>query len=274
MKANLQQPIKYHGGKSYLAEWIISQFPERAGERPWHLYREPYAGGLSVLLRLDPEGLSEAVNDLNRELSNFWRVLSSTPDRMLRELWATPLSSDVWQAAEASLADSDCVRAATAFFIRARQSRQGLMKDFATPTRRLRRRMNENVSAWLSAIEGLPEVHTRLKRVEVRNMDALEFIRKYDDHEAVFYCDPPYLAETRSTGGGDYKHEMTAKQHEELLQTLAAIKGRFLLSGYPSEMYHDAAELYGWRCVTKKIDNKASGAKTKPKQVECLWKNY
>ena len=271
MKANLQQPIKYHGGKSYLADWIISQFPSRD---TWTHYAEPFAGGLSVLLRLDAEGVSETVNDLHQQLSNFWRVLASTPDRMLRELWATPLSQDAWTASEVMLADSDDVRAATAFFIRARQSRQGLMKDFATPTRRTRRGMNENVSAWLSAVEGLQDVHERLKRVEVRNMQAVDFIRKYDHDRALFYCDPPYLFETRSTGGGDYQHEMTAKQHEELLQTLATIKGRFLLSGYPSEMYKDAAELYGWRCVTKEIDNKASGAKTKPKQVECLWKNY
>ena len=37
-------PLKWWGGKSYLADWIISLMPK-------HLhYVEPYAGGLAVLL--------------------------------------------------------------------------------------------------------------------------------------------------------------------------------------------------------------------------------
>lgn len=266
--------IKIHGGKHYLAPRILSLLPPRDGPRPWHLWREPYFGGGSVTLALDPAGLSEAVNDIDGELINFWKVLQTTPDRMLRALWATPLSDDMFEDA-ANFADhSDAVKRATAFFIRCRQSRQGLRRDFATPTRRLRRGMNENVSAWLSAIEGLQDVHARLQRIEIRSMEAVEFIRKYDDEAAVFYCDPPYLHETRSTGGGEYSHEMSNQQHMELLETLAGIKGRFLLSGYSSRAYLQAESANGWTRVDIPVDNKASSKKAKEIKTECVWMNY
>jgi len=61
----LTQPLKWHGGKHYLAKAIIELMP------PHVHYVEPYFGGGSVLLEKDPVGVSEVVNDRNRELMNF-----------------------------------------------------------------------------------------------------------------------------------------------------------------------------------------------------------
>ena len=265
------QPLKWHGGKSYLAKWILSNFPPRDS---YTHYLEPYAGGLSVLFAHDPEGKSEAVNDLNRGLSDFWYVLANTPDRMLRMLWGTPLAQHVWEDACAQVtADSDRVRRATAFFIKYRQSRQGLGKDFVTPTRRVRRGMNENVSAYWSAIEGLPEAHERLKRVEIRSMPALKFINMHDHENAFFYLDTPYLHETRATES-DYEHEMSVDDHCELLEKLLNLKGKFLLSGYWSTLYGKYARAGDWCGTWIDIDNKASPKKSKDKKTEYLFSNY
>lgn len=269
-KVKASQPLKWHGGKHYLAPWITENFPSRDS---YTHYNEPFAGGLSVLFAHDPEGKSESVNDLNGQLSNFWRVLAQTPDRLIRALWGTPLSQSEFLEAMRCKHDSDAVRRATAFFIRYRQSRQGLGKDYCTPTKRIRRGMNENVSAWLSAVEGLSEAHERLRRVEVRNMKAIDFIKVYDHEQALFYCDPPYLHETRVTTK-DYEYEMTIEQHVELLECLNNIKGHFVLSGYPSVLYEDFAASHGWRMVSREIDNKSSCKKSKVKKTECLWMNY
>lgn len=273
---SVRSPIKYHGGKSYLATKIIKLLPSRDS---WHLWREPFFGGGSVTLSLDPEGLSEAVNDIDRELMNFWNVISC-PEKVaeLRDILdTTPFSDELFFNANThdcvtGLGFSESFRAAN-FFVRARQSRQGLGKDFATPTTRIRRGMNENVSAWLSAVDSLPEVHERMKRIEIRNMAAVEFIRKYDHERAVFYCDPPYLHTTRSTTG-EYRFEMNENDHLELLHVLSSIKGRFLLSGYPSEMYRRYQDIYGWQSAVFPTDNKASGAKTKEVKLETVWMNY
>jgi hypothetical protein len=43
--------------------------------------------------------------------------------------------------------------------------------------------MNEQASSWLTAIDGLPEIHERLKRVVVLNEDAVTVIRREDSLE-------------------------------------------------------------------------------------------
>lgn len=276
------QPLKWHGGKSYLAKWIHSLAPPSVIDNPRNGYTHrniAYAGGLGEFWNWLPvEGISEAVNDRKSELSNFWDVLACPPlfEKLQRLLEATPFSDEYWSWSsmhDPELDADDAVVCALHFFCKFRMSRQGLGKDYATPTRRTRRGMNENVSAWLSAVEGLPECHERLKRVEIRNMDALDFIHKYDHAQALFYLDPPYLHETRSSTG-EYEHEMTEEDHQKLLFQLSNIEGRFMLSGYHSELYTATALAFGWTCHEKEIDNKASSQKSKPKRIECLWTNY
>ncbi len=275
----LTQPLKIHGGKGAfggkLAKWIISLMPNRD---TWELFSEPYLGGGSVALHMDPVGISEIHNDIDGELANFWVTLQGKNTfKWFRELCEkTPFSQHEWEKARRKLADGgehSSVLRAWWFFIHCRQSREGKMKHFVTPTGRTRRGMNENVSAWLTAIEGLPAVHARVKRMEVRNMDAVEFIKEVDHPRRVFYCDPPYLHETRASTK-DYKHEMTLGQHAHLLKCLSGIKGRFLLSGYRSEMYDEFAADVGWSWHEFKIPNCASSGKKKRVMVECVWTNY
>lgn len=252
-----------------MANWIHSLEPQGYTHR-----NIVFGGGLGEFWNWHYEGISEAVNDSNGELTNFYRVLAQTPDRMLRAIWATPFSQNEWDNAVHDRPDADLLRRATRFFIKIRQSRQGLGKDFATPTKRIRRGMNENVSAWLSAVDGLPEAHERLRRVEIRNLDFAEFISKYDHEKALFYCDPPYLHGTRSTTGEYGAQEMTVEQHKMLLEQLRSISGKFMLSGYHSDLYDDWARQCGWNRHEKQVDNKASSAKIKEKKTECIWCNY
>src|SRR5205085_429085 len=100
------------------------------------------------------------------------------------------------------------------FFVLCRQSHSGRMREFTALTRtRVRRQMNAEASAWLTAIEGLPAIHDRLKRVVVLNRDALDVIRQQDGSDTLFYLDPPYLPETR-VSSEVYDHEMGLAQHE------------------------------------------------------------
>lgn len=280
----LTQPLKWWGGKHYLASKIIALMP------PHLHYVEPYAGGLAVLLERDPfdeslysgkdcfkQGVSEVVNDIDGRLTNFWRVLQDKKAfvQFQRIVEVTPFSEVEWREAEGRDVPHKVpdVAAAVAFFIRCRQSRTGQFKDFAPLSRnRTRRRMSEQASAWLTCIEGLPAIHARLKRVVVLNQDALQVIRSQDEPETLFYLDPPYLHKTRASTDAYGQHEMSEADHRELLATIKRCRGKVILSGYPSPLYDE--ELKRWRRVDFRIDNKASGGKIKRTMTEAVWLKY
>ncbi len=261
-------PLKWHGGKHYLAPKLVALMP------PHVHYVEPYAGGLSVLLARSGEGVSEVINDIHSELANFWSVLAIPREfaQFYRCVRAIPFSSEFWEGAE--FTGGTQPQRAAAFFIRCRQSMAGRMDCFAPLSRnRTRRGMNEQVSAWLTAVEGLPAVHARLKRVVVLNRDAIEVIKQQDGPNTFFYLDPPYLHETRATTG-EYEHEMTTAAHAELLLTLYKIQGNFMLSGYRSELYDSAAQECNWIRADFDLPNNAASGDEKRRMTECVWMNY
>lgn len=269
-RSRLPLPIKWHGGKYYLAPKIVALMP------PHRNYVEPFAGGLSVLLAKSPDGVSEVVNDLDADLTTLWRVLADTDQfaEFYRVVEATPFSQREWQDSATTLSadDPDPIRRAVAFYVRCRQSLAGRGDSFAPlSTGRTRRAMNEQVSAWLTAVEGLPAVHARLKRLAVLNSDARDVIRRFDEPNTVIYCDPPYLPATR-TAPDVYTHEMSRDQHADLLRVLGAVQhAAVLLSGYRNEMY-DAA-LSGWTRHEFDLPNNAAGGAEKRRMVECVWSN-
>ena len=271
--AGVSGPLKWFGGKSYLSARINALMP------PHLHYVEPFFGGGTVLLGHDGANRSELVNDLHGDLINFWRVLRDPGlfQSFLRACQTTPLARDDWEDAGQILAEhlaSGPVERAWAFFVFCRQSRAGQMTGFTSPTRtRLRRGMNGNVSEWLSAIDGLPAVHCRLQRVMIEDGDALVLIAREDTPDTLFYLDPPYLHETR-TGSDEYLHEMTREQHVALLNILQGLRGKFLLSGYHSELYDQAAILHRWTCHEFTLPNNAAGGEAKRRMVECVWCNF
>jgi len=283
MVTAITQPLKWWGGKKYLASRIIDLMPK-------HLhYVEAHGGGLAVLLNKDPLdgrhqwgdksyelGISEVVNDIYRPLQNFWDVLKcdSSFEAFQRVLVTTPFSEVEFRRAENGMFPNRYldVEAAAAFFVRCRQSRAGSFEDFAPLSRnRTRRMQNEQTSAWWNAVDGLAAVHARLKRVVILCRDALDVIRQQDGPKTLFYLDPPYLHSTRATTG-NYSHEMGEEGHRNMLETIRSCKGAVMLSGYPNDLYDGM--LQDWNRHDFHIDNKVAGGKTKRIMTESIWCNY
>lgn len=277
-KPKFASPIKYPGAKSGLAAYIVSILP------PHLHFVETHAGSLAVLLSHDPEGVSEVCNDLDMDVSNFWRVLQGGESfrQFERLCLATPFSETEWCEAKQHFdewptpdeAVSDRVMRAWRWFVLVRQSYCGGGKTFTPLSRgRVRRGMNEQASAWLTAVDRLPEVHDRLRRVVILCGDAVEVIRSQDGPATFFYADPCYPHSTR-TVKTHYRHEMTDVQHGQLLRTLGAIRGRFILSGYRCPLYDVAAEQYGWGRIDIDCPNQMASGDEKTRRTECLWLNY
>lgn len=268
----LKLPLKIHGGKDHLASKIIALFPKK-----YLTFCEPFFGAGNIMLRLNPEGHSEIANDVNQDLTNFWKCLQLNFQGLKEMLEQTPFSSFEFKEAiiEHEEMEDKGLLAAVRIFIICRMSLSARGKGFTSiSSSRVRRGMNEQVSAWLTAIDGLADVHARLKRILILNEDFESCIKKVDHKKSLFYCDPPYLHETRKTTNeyGDY--EMDTAAHQRLLETLAGIEGRFVLSGYHSTMYDEFAKRNKWRCVEFSVKNSAAGGKVKRTMTERCWMNY
>ena len=259
---------------------------------PHKHYVEPYAGGLAVLFAKPCEGISEVVNDLNGDLTNFWRVLQDEARfrKFKRLIEVVPFSENEWQQAgellvklsrswdatehqvKVTRSDPPDVDRAVWFFVLCRQSLAGRCKNFATLSRnRVRRGMNEQASAWLAAIDGLPEVHARLRRVVVLNQPALDVIRSQDGPDTLFYLDPPYLPQTKATHAFG-PLEMTVEQHEELLTAITSVQGKVMISGYASRLYDTT--LAGWSRHEFRLPNNAASGVMKRDMTEIVWCNF
>jgi DNA adenine methylase len=272
----MNMPLKTHGGKHYLARQIVALMP-----RHTH-YVEPYFGGGAVFFAKPFDGISEVGNDLNGDLMTFWRVLQEKKAfaDFKRRVEAVPFSEGEWQDAQQYLAEpddstsrSERVERAVQFFILCRQSMAGRCQEFAPLTRtRTRRGMNEQASAWLKAIEGLPAVHARLQRVVILNRPAIEVLRSQDGPETLFYLDPPYLPDTRSPGSVFGDLDMTEAQHEELLGVIQGLEGKVMLSGYGNPLYD--SRLAKWHRHDFDLPNNAAAGVLKRRMVETLWCNF
>jgi site-specific DNA-adenine methylase len=80
--------------------------------------------------------------------------------------------------------------------------------------------------------------------VQIENQDWYDCIKDYDQPEAVFYCDPPYVDVYKGT----FKHEMTTDDHRHFLETVFRCQGFVAVSGYSNPLYDNNPwdNVYSW----------------------------
>lgn len=265
----IRPPVKWHGGKHYLAKRIIEHFPAH------RIYLEPFGGGASVLLNKPPCEV-EAYNDIDKRITRLFRTLRDHRDWFMERARLTLYSEVEFQDAgepisEPADAFADNREYAFADFVRWRQSFGGQGKSFSCTTGRARGGMAGDVNAWWTAIEGLAHVVERIKRVEILNRSAVDAIAQFDAPDCLIYADPPYVHKTRASKSV-YAHEMSEADHRKLAGVLRGCKSKVILSGYPSDLY---VEMYpGWRRIDFDIANHAAGGAEKRRMTESIWLNF
>jgi DNA adenine methylase len=257
----------WYGGKFSHLGWLLPLLPD------CHHYCEPFAGSAAVLLNRAPAAV-ETYNDLDGEVVNFFRVLRDAPEAIMRAIALTPFAREEYHAALAAAeADLGAVERARRFFVRARQTRTGLAQTaslgrWANCRETSRAGMSGVVSRWLGSVDGLPEVAARLLRVQIENRPAVDLIRLNDGPRTLFYCDPPYVHESRGDSRA-YGHELSDAQHLALAAALHAARGRVAISGYRCPLMD---RLYGdWNRYDAPVKQTAS---VKEARQESLWANY
>ncbi len=264
----------WYGGKYSHLNWLLPFLPQATH------YCEPFGGSAAVILNRDPARV-ETYNDIDGELTNFFRVLREQKEALIEAIGLTPFSREELRIAVSEPTEplNDLERARR-FFVRARQVRTGLAQTasegrWAHCILTSRAGMAGAVSRWLGSVDGLSEIAQRLLRIQIENAPAIEVIQRYDTPETLFYCDPPYVHEAR-TDSNAYAYEMNNAQHRQLADVLHQVKGKVALSGYHSPLMD---ELYGdWQQIEAPA-KKAHSTNTQPNnrkrdRVERLWINY
>lgn len=262
----MRPPIPYFGGKQTLASRLVDLMP------PHQHYVEPYCGGLAVLLAKPPVA-HETVNDLDRALVTFWRVLRDRPADLERVCALTPHSRAEFEATTVTDGDVDAlddVEVARRIWVQLAQGR-------AAVRQRAGWRFFESPSSSTMGMAGylrgyvarIAPAAERLAGVSLECRPALDVIHRYGEHpDVLLYVDPPYLGSTRVSG--KYLHEMTGDAaHAEMLTALLGCRSAVMVSGYPSTLYDEA--LTGWDRV--EIATSTGQGGTWSERTEVVWCN-
>lgn len=259
-------PLRYHGGKFRMAPWIIPQIP------PHECYVEPFGGGAGLLLRKTRSKI-EVWNDLDDQVVAFFRVLRDPAqrDELVRLLALTPFSRREFE--EAYTGSDNPVEAARQLVVRCGMG-HGTCSIDPRDSNGFRSSDVQSGKSYAREWAGIPDAIVqaaeRFMGVTIEHLDWRRLIPKFDRPETFFFVDPPYMLETRQTGGKGYVHELSVDDHRQLAWMLRQIQGKAMVCGYPSSRYDDL--YHGWHRREKKTT--ANGQRGAVPRTECIWTNF
>lgn len=207
-------PLSYIGGKRALAKTIVAMFPTHT------TYVEAFCGGGQVFFRKAPSEV-EVINDLDKEVVNFFRVAQAHADELIRTM-RFMVASRTWfdlmmKTDPETLTD---VQRAARYLYLAKNTYASLIR---------RRNYGTNVTQPPPFNpERLPEVleetRKRLARVQIENLPYEKVLRRYDRPTTLFYLDPPYYARKL------YRYNLEHDDFVRMAGYLGPLKGKFVLS--------------------------------------------
>jgi DNA adenine methylase len=256
-------PIGWMGGKGSIASQIVALLPKH------DTYIEPFLGGGAVLMAKPPSKI-ELVNDIHSQIISFFRILRDDKQaaRLKRLLQLTPYAREEHKWCGDNLLCDDPVEQARRFFVSVRQSfgcAEGetwgrSLAGSHGPTRR-----------YCCAVDRLDIYAERLRTVQIECKDFRSLLARCDKRGVCVYADPPYLKETRHRNGSSYTHDMTEKDHEDLLDILCGFtRASVVLSGHHSPMYEH--HLRHWRRYEFSVTAKGMFQKSgRSRRTEVVW---
>ncbi|MFK7899210.1 MAG: DNA adenine methylase [Cyclobacteriaceae bacterium] len=253
-------PITYYGGKQSMVKDILPMIPEH------RVYTEAFFGGGAIYFAKEPASVLEVINDQNGEVINFYRVIKSQA-AAFKKLAIQTLHSRALYAEAMNVYKSPtkhtALKRAWAFWVLTNQgfvSKIGSWGYDRQKNSMTRKVQNKKMMDWNAFAK-------RLERTEIECNDAIKVIKSRDTVNTFHYVDPPYI----DTHQGHYKG-YTKEDFEELLQTLAAVKGKFLLSSYPSTLLNRYKKKYKWN--QKRFNKPLAAGSNGKRKIEVLTWNY
>lgn len=256
----MKTPITYYGGKQSMLKYILPLIPKH------EIYVEPFVGGGAVYWAKEPSAV-EVINDTSGEVVNFYHILQTKFRMLLREVQTTLHSRGQFHHAKVIYQYPELftpLKRAWAFWMLSCQSYSsslGCGWRYVKGVKVVRDTNNRR-----KAIK--KELVARLQGTQIECRDALKVIETWDSPNAFFYLDPPYY----NANMGHYDG-YTLGDFTNLLHRLSKMKGKFLLSSYPSDILTEFTKKYGWKTfeVHRALGMRKEGDR---KKVEVLTTNY
>jgi DNA adenine methylase len=243
----MKTPITYYGGKQKMLKYILPLFPKH------EQYVETFLGSGAVFFAKHISK-HEVLNDLDGRITNFFKVCQSDDFYKLQRMIQSTAHSEIPYLHSKDIMNGkkeakDNIEFAWAFWVQtsltfASQISGGFA--FANSDMQVKRSNNKRDVFT-------DKIMKRLQRVELFQRDAVELIKLKDGKNVFFYNDPPYVSSDQSHYSG-----YTEDHFIQLLEALANIKGKFLLSSYPEPVLAEYVEKYNWN--RKDIQMKTSVA--------------
>ncbi|WP_279172853.1 DNA adenine methylase [Tannerella forsythia] len=257
IEVKMKTPITYYGGKQKMLKIILPMIPEH------DIYVEPFFGGGAVFWAKEPVNV-EFVNDKNGEVANFYRVLKNDFDALKKQIDSTLHSEFMHKEARSiyfAPEGHDKIMRAWAVWVLSHQSFYSILGSTwkCAKTRNIAKQLQRRKEAFSD------DYSCRLERTSIFCRDALDIIKKADHEDAFHYVDPPYFNADMGHYGGYTRDDFVA-----LLDTLSNVRGKFMLSSYPSDVLLEYASRLGWHTYEFELSRSAGGGR----KVEVLTLNY
>lgn len=265
--------VRWAGGKGKMLNDLLPLIPQTK------LYVEPFGGGCSCLLNRERSEV-EIYNDLDGALVNLFEIMRDDEKflEFARLVDLTPYSREVFEQCLSFEGLTDPVRRAVAFYTVINQSISG--KRLARKGDWARGRQDNLASRWFQRQDKLLAIHDRVRGVQIECRDALDVLQEWDTPDTTFYCDPPYILETRSKKRY-YAVEPGDEYHNDLVDVLLRVRGNVVLSGYDHPIYFRLVtegdwwtDVYGAKASMAVVQAGESKSKDKSsKRVEIVYRN-
>ncbi len=262
MLASMNSPFAWPGGKRALTRTLLSLIPEH------EMYVEVFAGSAKLLFAKEPARF-EVMNDLNGEVTNFFRVAKHRAAELAERLELEIIHAERFRELRRSpLGEGgDEVERALRFAYLAWYSFGAKGEHFASSSARSTRMRRS-----LERVRDL--LHTtaqRLHSVLIEQRDFAEILARYDGRKTFLYLDPPYV---NFQPNGRYKPLEEARR-DDLFAALAKLKGKFLMSFDDCPEIRTRSKDAGFAIKPVRVQYSLAGQRTKtPAAKELLIANY
>ena len=206
--------LRWMGGKSKLAPFIISQLPKHT------CYVEAFCGGAAILLR-KPRSKAEVINDIDGELILLYRCVKYHPAELAKHSSGMLHSRWLFERLKSQpIGDLTDIQRAVRYYALNRMAFGGGMKNPSFGYTR-------SSAAGLSASRfnrDIEMLSARLDRTFVENLSWHNCIERYDSANTLVYCDPPYF------GTSGYGMTFDMAQYVKMAEIARTMKGKMIIS--------------------------------------------